>query len=168
MARVYLGLGSNLGDRAHSIQVALERLKEKIRLDRISALYETEPVGLTDQAWFLNLVCSGETDLAPEALLDFAKTIEAEMGRELEAPRFSARPIDIDVLFYDGMIVNTPRLEIPHPRLHERGFTLVPLSEIAPTLTHPVLGLTIRELLDNAPPLEKVRLYDIKDEKANS
>lgn len=166
MARVYLGLGSNLGRRAQNIYEALQRLEAGIRLDRISRLYETEPVELADQPWFLNLVCSGETDLSPQALLRLAKTIEREMGRK-EGPRFGPRLIDIDILFYNDLVVSTPELEIPHPRLHERGFTLTPLNEIAPGLMHPLLGMTIRELRDSAASLEAVRLYTIKDEQAS-
>jgi len=167
MARIYLGLGSNLGDRGQNIYAAIQRLRAGIRLDQISSLYETEPVGPVDQPWFLNLVCGGETDLSPQALLHLAKTIERETGRK-KGVRFGPRVIDIDVLFYDDLVISTPRLEIPHPRLHERGFTLIPLSEIAPDLVHPLLGVTIRELRDSVPSLEKVHLYTVKDEQASS
>ena len=166
MAKVYLGLGSNLGDRAQNICEALQHLEKEIRLDRVSSLYETEPVGLADQPWFLNLVCSGETDLSPQALLCLAKTIEREMGRK-KGLRFGPRLIDIDILFYNDLVVSTLELEIPHPRLHERGFTLIPLNEIAPGLIHPLLGMTIRQLRDSASSLEAVRLYTVKDEQAN-
>jgi GTP cyclohydrolase-4 len=166
VARVYLGLGSNLGRRAQNIYDALQRLKAGILLDRISSLYETEPVGLAEQPWFLNLVCSGETDLSPQSLLRLAKTIEREMGRK-EGSRFGPRLIDIDILFYNDLVISTPELEIPHPRLHERGFTLIPLNEIAPGLIHPLLGMTIRQLRDSASSLEGVRLYTVKDEQAN-
>lgn len=166
MARIYLGLGSNLGNRAQNIHAALQRLKAEMRLDQISSLYETEPVAVVDQPWFLNLVCSGETDLSPESLLRLTKTIEQEMGRK-KGLRFGPRLIDIDILFYDDLIISTPELEIPHPRLHERGFTLIPLSEIVPDLVHPLLGMTIRELRDSAASLEQVHPYTIKDEQAS-
>lgn len=167
MARICLGLGSNLGDRARNIYTALERLRARIRLDQISSLYETEPVGPVDQPWFLNLVCSGQTDLSPEALLHLAKTIEREMGRK-EGLRFGPRLIDIDILFYDDLVISTAQLEIPHPRVHERAFTLIPLSEIVPDLVHPLLSMTIQELRDSAASLEEVHPYTVKDEQASS
>ena len=158
VARVYLGLGSNLGDRAANIERALQMLSERVRLTARSSLYETEPVGLRDQPWFLNMVCAGETDLAPKALLDFVKGIERAMGR-VETVRFGPRLIDIDILFYDDLVFKTPDLEIPHPRLTERAFVLVPLVEIAPHLIHPLLGLTVQEILEGASGLEEVRPY---------
>lgn len=166
MVAVYLGLGSNLADRAQNISEALKRLEAKVQLDRISSLYETEPVGLVDQPWFLNLVCGGDTDLSPQALLRWAKTIEREMGRK-RGIRFGPRLIDIDILFYDDLVISTPELEIPHPRLHERGFTLIPLDEIAPDFVHPLLGMTIRELRRRAASLETVHLYTPRDERAS-
>lgn len=167
MARVYLGLGSNLGNRAQNICEALRRLAGPIRLHRISSVYETEPVGLPDQPWFLNLVCGGETDLSPEDVLRLAKEIEQEMGRR-PGPRLGPRLIDVDILFYDDLVLSTPELEIPHPRLHQRGFTLIPLSEIAPRLIHPSLDATIQELREGAESLEEVRLYTIRDDQASS
>lgn len=158
MAIAYLGLGSNLGDRETKITSALKMLGQKAQILKISSLYETEPVGYKDQPWFLNCVCSLETDLSPQALLKFAKAIERKLGRK-PTLRFGPRLIDIDILFYDGLILDSPDLVIPHPRLAERAFVLVPLKEIAPNLVHPLLGVTIEELLEGAESLERVRLY---------
>jgi 2-amino-4-hydroxy-6-hydroxymethyldihydropteridine diphosphokinase len=166
MAKIYLGLGSNVGNRARNIYSALRCLQDEIQLDRISSLYETQPVGYSHQAWFLNLVCAGETHLSPEDLLVLAKRIEREMGRE-EGIRFGPRIVDIDILFYDGLIMATPQLEIPHPRLAERGFVLIPLNEIAPGLPHPRLKLSVRELLDTAESTHDVRLYRLRDWQAS-
>jgi len=167
MATVYLGLGSNLGNRARSIYRALRLLGPRVRLGKISSLYETEPVGLAEQPWFLNLVCCGETDLSPEALLNLAKTIERQMGRK-RGVRFGPRPIDIDILLYDDLVLSTPQLEIPHPRLHERAFVLIPLSEVAQGLIHPVLNRGVEQLRDSAASLEEVRLYGVTDWPASS
>jgi GTP cyclohydrolase-4 len=166
MAKVYLGLGSNVGNRARNIYSALRRLQDEIQLDRISSLYETQPVGYTDQPRFLNLVCAGETHLSPEDLLVLAKRIEREMGRK-QGIRFGPRIIDIDVLFYEDLIMDTPQLEIPHPRLAERGFVLIPLNEVAPGLLHPRLKVSVRELLGNAEPPHEVRLYTLRDWQAS-
>lgn len=167
MAVVYLGLGSNVGNRARNIYSALRRLAPGVRLRQISSLYETEPVGLSDQPWFLNLVCSGETDLSPQTLLELTKQIEQEMGRR-EGPRFGPRLIDIDILFYDDLVIATPQLEIPHPRLHQRAFTLVPLIEISPDLVHPLLKMSVQRLRDSAASLGEIFLYGFTDERASS
>lgn len=158
MATVYLSLGSNLGDREKNIASALEMLGQEARILKVSSLYETEPVGYKEQPWFLNCVCAAETELTPQALLELAKTIERKLGRKL-THRFGLRTIDIDILFYDDLILDSPDLVIPHPRLTERAFVLVPLKEIAPNLVHPLLDLTIEELLERAEKLEEVHLY---------
>lgn len=158
MAKVYLGLGSNLGDREGNIAEALRRLSEKVHIEAVSSIYETEPVGYKEQPWFLNAACMGETELEPEELFGFAMGIEREMGREKRV-RWGPRIIDIDILFYDDLVLNTPDLTIPHPRLHERRFVLVPLAELALDLVHPVLGLTVRELLERLRKTEKVLLF---------
>jgi 2-amino-4-hydroxy-6-hydroxymethyldihydropteridine diphosphokinase len=158
MATAYLSLGSNLGHREASIASALKILGREARILKVSSLYETEPVGYKDQPWFLNCACSVETDLSPQALLKLAKTIEKDLGRK-PALHFGPRLIDIDILFYDDLILDSPDLVIPHPRLAERAFVLVPLKEIAPNLVHPLLGVTIEELLEGAEDLERVRLY---------
>jgi 2-amino-4-hydroxy-6-hydroxymethyldihydropteridine diphosphokinase len=146
MPTIYLGLGSNLGDREANLRRALDLLGERVQVKRTSSIYETEPVGFKDQPQFLNLVCCGTTELSPRDLLAFVKSIEAVMGR-LPTVRFGPRLIDIDILFYDDLVLDEADLVIPHPRLHERAFVLVPLSEIAPDLVHPVLKKTVRDLL---------------------
>ena len=158
MATAYLSLGSNLGHREANIASVLKTLGQETRILKVSSLYETEPVGYKDQPWFLNLVCSVETDLSPRALLELAKTIEKNLGRK-PTLRFGPRLIDIDILFYDGLVLDSPDLVIPHPRLAERAFVLVPLKEIAPNLVHPLLEATIEELWQKAENLERTRLY---------
>lgn len=147
MAVVFLGLGGNLGDRAANLREARRRLVQGgVEIDRCSSLYETEPWGVADQPRFLNAVCRGHTEVDPEALLRLAKRIEAEMGR-VPTVRYGPRPIDIDILLYDQRTLATGELTIPHPRLRERAFVLVPLAEIAPDLRLPGDGRTARELL---------------------
>lgn len=158
MPDVYLALGANLGDREKNLRDALRQIAPFVEIERVSSIYETEPWGVHDQPWFLNLVCAGTTALSPVDLLRRAKKIENEMGRA-EGIRFGPRPIDIDILFYDRVIELSPALTIPHPRLHERAFVLVPLAEIAPTFVHPRLRITIRALLERLESDEQVRLY---------
>ena len=144
--RVYLGLGSNLGDRESNLRHALELLGGYIALEKTSSVYDTEPWGYRDQPRFLNCVCEGRTSLQPQALLEAVKKVETEVGR---VPTFPSGPrlVDVDILFYGQRLVNEPGLEIPHPRLSDRAFVLVPLVEIASEHLHPGLGLTVGELL---------------------
>lgn len=148
---VYLGLGSNTGDRWQNLRLAMYNLSQKIHLLKVSPVYDTTPVGNTDQPRFLNLVCEANSLLTPAELLVLAKEIETKLGREPGPPN-SPRPIDIDILFYGDLVVNSPNMVIPHPRLHERAFVLVPLSEIAPNLKHPVSKKTVKQLLTELNP----------------
>jgi 2-amino-4-hydroxy-6-hydroxymethyldihydropteridine diphosphokinase len=155
LKRIYLSLGSNVGDRERNLRKALERLaSDDVRVLRSSRIYETEPVGYTDQAWFLNLVVEAETTLFPMQLLTRIGRVEHELGRvrTVRTVRNGPRTIDIDILFYAAAIVNTLRLEIPHPRLAERRFVLAPLAELAPDLRHPVTHRSVRQMLESAPP----------------
>ena len=146
--RVCLGLGSNLGDREGNLKLALTHLSRLIRLCQCSTIYETEPLGYKDQPRFLNAVCYGDTLLGAEELLRNIKDIERLIGRIPTFPN-GPRSIDLDILLFGCEVVTTPDLVIPHPRMAERAFVLLPLSEIAPLWVHPVLGKTILELAND-------------------
>jgi len=153
---VYLSLGSNLGDRADFVVRAILALGPAgIRVLRRSKIYETEPVDAPAQGMFLNMVVEAETELAPRALLDALLGIEKSLGRERTVRR-GPRTIDIDILFCGASVAREPGLEMPHPGIAARRFVLVPLTELAPGLRHPVLGRTIPELLATCPDASRV------------
>jgi 2-amino-4-hydroxy-6-hydroxymethyldihydropteridine diphosphokinase len=143
---VYLGLGSNMGDREALLKSALGALDTPdLRLRRVSSAYETEPIGLREQRWFVNLVAEFETELFPKQLLRRIQKIELDLGRR-RTVKNGPRTIDIDILLYGGFVVKMDGLEIPHPRYRERRFTLAPLAELNPSLKDPVTGRTRAEM----------------------
>ena len=153
----YLSLGSNLGDRAANLREAIAQLDVTAgRLIAISKMYETQPVDVPDQPWFLNCMAALETDKTPRELLELALQTEAAMGR-LRMRDKGARKIDIDIVLFGDRIVDEPGLKIPHPSMHQRRFVLEPLVEIVPEVRHPELGKTMRELLAALPDGQVVR-----------
>jgi 2-amino-4-hydroxy-6-hydroxymethyldihydropteridine diphosphokinase len=145
-AEVFLSLGANLGDPVEQLRAAIRRLQPFLEVDAVSSLYRTEPLGLPDQPDFYNLVLRGRTGSSPGEILRAALSVETELGRRRGAPN-EPRIIDIDVLDYDSRVVEVAGLTLPHPRLHERNFVLVPLREIAPQWRHPVSGRSAGELI---------------------
>ncbi len=133
MVDVFVGLGSNIGDRVDNMRKAIEFLKEKVIVLNVSSMYEPEPMYLEDQNWFVNCVVKLETDLSPRELLHYVKDLERRMGRT-EGVRYGPRIIDLDILFYGSSVIRSRELEVPHPRLTERRFVLVPLAHLAPLI----------------------------------
>ena len=145
---IYLALGANIGDRRRNLRLALRWLAPAVRVTAVSSLYESKALvleGAPPGPDYVNCVCAAETELAPHDLLAHVKSIEHAIGRR-PAARWSARPIDIDILLYGDAVIDTPDLTIPHARMHERNFVLIPLAELAPDLTHPVVRRTIADL----------------------
>jgi 2-amino-4-hydroxy-6-hydroxymethyldihydropteridine diphosphokinase len=159
--RVYIALGSNLGNRQANLRAALVALPPAVRPLAASKIYETDPWGYADQPAFLNQVVQADTRLSPSDLLVYIKRLETGLGRQ---PTFQYGPrlIDLDILFYDDLVLETPQLSLPHPRLAERAFVLVPLADLAPALRHPVSGLTITDLLAKVD-ANGVRLFSVKE-----
>ncbi len=148
MARAYVGLGANLGDRAETLTRAIALLAQRpaIEVFAVSSFRETDPVGYLDQPRFLNAAAALDTSLSPQELLGALLEVERELGRVREGPRYGPRTVDLDLLLMDDLVLEEPGLELPHPRLHERGFALEPLAELDPALVVPGHG-AVRQLL---------------------
>jgi 2-amino-4-hydroxy-6-hydroxymethyldihydropteridine diphosphokinase len=157
MITIYLALGSNIGDREKNLREAIRLLAESgVRIAKLSSIYETEPVDYLDQPWFLNAALEAQTDLPAEQLLAALRKIESQMGSK-KAFAKGPRLIDLDILLYGNETIDTPDLQIPHPRMLQRNFVLAPLAEIAPTLHHPTWPATAAELFSRSTDTSVVR-----------
>ena len=160
---VYLSLGSNIGDRAKNLHAAIAALPEaEVRVTKVSSFYETEPVDLREQPWFLNCVVEGETEVPAAQLLKKLREIESRMGSKKLVAK-GPRVIDLDILLYGQETIDTPELQVPHPRMHLRRFVLVPLAEIAPELRHPAWSGTAEDLLARTPDQSEVRRLNLAE-----
>lgn len=160
----YIALGTNIGDRNKNLKEAIQSIRdnEKIELVNASSIYETDPVGLTEQNQFLNMVLHVETNLNPFELLDFCLSVEAKLGRKREI-RWGPRIIDLDILLYNQENIETEKLIIPHPRMKERAFVIVPLKEISPNITFPKMEKPLEFYLEDIPDKEGVRIWKLKN-----
>jgi 2-amino-4-hydroxy-6-hydroxymethyldihydropteridine diphosphokinase len=156
VATAYLSLGGNQGDRDKYLSEARTAIQKAFSGVRFSKVYETEPVDLLDQPWFLNQVAEIQTDLAPESLLEWARVLESGMGRQRNVPR-GPRTLDVDILLYDDKVFTDEKLTLPHPRLHLRRHVLVPLAELAPDKRLPLSRETIREALEKVKDFSQVK-----------
>lgn len=164
MSTVYIGLGSNVGDRVDYLKRAIDLLDKHplISVRKVSAFYETEPLEYPDQEWFVNAVVEVSTEMPPMALLDALQGIEKQLQRQ-RTMRWGPRTIDLDVLLYGDELIAEPRLQVPHIRMHDRAFVLVPMADIAPEVMHPVIGISIRELLDGLPKMTEVHPLELQE-----
>ena len=159
---VFVLLGSNLGDREHLVNQACNMIGERCgEIVAKSRLYESEPWGFKSEHWFLNQVVKIETSLSPDALMQTLLEIEKELGRDRITPHkgYVSRPIDLDILYFGNEIIDTQMVVVPHPRLHQRRFTLLPLCDVAPDFVHPVMNKTSLQLLDECQDAGKVHIY---------
>ena len=161
--RYFLSLGSNQGDREKNITRALFLLQDEgVEIQRVSSLYETEPVDITSQSWFYNSIAEVQASVEPGLLLTLVKSIEQKMGRDARVKK-EPRIIDIDIIMAEDEVIRTEDLEIPHPRMHKRNFVLAPFAEISPDTVHPVLKRHIKELLEDSPDVSAV--HRIKEKR---
>ena len=147
---VYLAIGTNLGDRRANLEAAVRLLRPEVEVIAWSRLYETEPAYVLEQPNFLNMAIKAQTELAPLELLAYLKRLEQEVGRE-KTIHYGPREIDLDIIFYDDLVLSSPDLQIPHPRLAERAFVLRPMADIGAEISHPILQQTIADLVDDLP-----------------
>ena len=164
---VYIGLGSNLGDRVANLRLAVQRLSAIVKIEKASQLYVGGPLGYGRDDAFVNAVIKASTTMKPMELLEMMQAIEIAMGRR-SGVQYGPRPIDLDLLFYDAIQIETRKLTVPHPRIPQRAFVLKPLAEIAPNLMHPVLYYTVSQLLQDTEDADQVQIYTSESQLART
>ena len=164
---VYIGLGSNLGDRVANLRLAVQRLSAIVKIEKASQLYVAAPLGYVRDDAFVNAVIKASTTMKPMELLEMMQAIEIAMGRR-SGVQYGPRPIDLDLLFYDAIQIETRKLTVPHPRIPQRAFVLKPLAEIAPNLMHPVLYYTVSQLLQDTEDADQVQIYTSESQLART
>jgi 2-amino-4-hydroxy-6-hydroxymethyldihydropteridine diphosphokinase len=157
---IYLGLGSNLGSREDNLKKAIDEISHRLKMIKVSSIYDTAPIGDENQPRYLNMVCEVFTTLPPPSLMALLQGFELKLGR-LPAKKNAPRPIDIDILIFGTTVLNTPELTIPHPRMAEREFVLAPFAEIAPDIEHPVLHKTIKQLYITVAGQQNVHVFEV-------